>query len=316
MNKILIDAIKNYKVKIINISNIKENDFNNRVKKIYVINLVEDVIKRNYITILMKKYNINFTFVIVDRIPSNLYNSLKKYTSISAAEMGCCLSHMWCLYQIIKSKYENALIFEDDIILHKHFIHHFLSINAEKLDFLLLGAHDFCFSKINHNNVSKNLYRPNSNSIHLYGAHANYYSLRGAKIMFNIRMSEFSFFDKEYMLMFNYFKDTSFICYPNLVVTNITTSKLDHQREILGDSEKEYYYKCFINFNFKNYNYIYINILNKTIDINKYDNYESYMDACLYVYFYNLYNIEIVKKRLVMDFFTMADIKQILYLQL
>jgi hypothetical protein len=60
-----------------------------------------------------------------------------------------------------------------------------------------------------------------------------------------------SFFDKEYMLMFDYYKDTSYICYPNLCVSNITDSSLNHKREILSDLELQYYKKCFISFNFK-----------------------------------------------------------------
>jgi hypothetical protein len=95
------------------------------------------------------------------------------------------------------------------------------------------------------------LYRPNENVNNLYGAHANYYSLKGAKAMFKIRTSEISFFDKEYMLMFDYYKESSYICYPNLCVANITDSTLDHKRPILSDIEYQYYYKCFINFDFK-----------------------------------------------------------------
>jgi hypothetical protein len=46
-----IQMVKNYKVKIINILNNKESEINKRVDKIYVINLSEDIIKRNYIEI-------------------------------------------------------------------------------------------------------------------------------------------------------------------------------------------------------------------------------------------------------------------------
>ena len=101
------------------------------------------------------------------------------------------------------------------------------------------------------------MYRPSENSNNLYGAHANYYSLKGAKAMFKIRTSEISFFDKEYMLMFKHFKNSSFICYPNLVISNISSSTLNHNREILSTLEHEYYRKCFVNFNFNMYNFIY-----------------------------------------------------------
>jgi GR25 family glycosyltransferase involved in LPS biosynthesis len=242
----LLDAIKNYKVICINIVNDSNSEINKKVQKIFVINLLEQVLKRNYIISLMKKYKINYTLVIVDRVSSNLYKTLCLNKSlISRSELGCCLSHLWCLYQILTNKYDNALIFEDDIILHKDFTNLFLKIYRPSFDFLLLGAHDFRFSKENYKNVKDNLYRPNSNNnSHLYGAHANYYSLKGAKRMFEIRVSEISFFDKEYMLMFDYYKGSSYICYPNLCVANITDSTLDHKRPILSDIEYQYYYKC------------------------------------------------------------------------
>jgi len=329
-----IDLIKNYKVKLINIINdstsdaeIESNSFsslNDKIKKIFVINLKDDEIKRNYIVTLMSKYKINFTLVIVDKISTEFYKSISdnSNTFISKGELGCCMSHLWCLYQIIKNNCENAIIFEDDIIFHKNFINEFLNIynarNNDKntLDFLLLGSHDFNFSKENYKNVKNKIYRPSENSNNLYGAHANYYSLKGAKAMFKIRTSEISYFDKEYMLMFKHFKNSSFICYPNLVVSNISSSTLNHGREILTTLEEEYYKKCFINFNFNMYNFIYLNLLDKSlfkID-EKNNDYEAYISNCLYHYFFDLNKINIVKKRLVMNFFNLQDIKMILNL--
>jgi glycosyl transferase family 25 len=322
---LLIDAIKNYKVKVINITNNQNPilDINNKVKKIYVINLVDDEVKRNYIVTLMNKYNINYTLVIVDKISNEFYKSISdnSNTFISKGELGCCMSHLWCLYQIIKNNYENAIIFEDDVIFHKNFTNELLNVletNNKKtpLDFLLLGAHDFNFSKQNYKNVKNKLYRPNENVNNLYGAHANYYSLKGAKAMFKIRTSEISFFDKEYMLMFKHFNNSSFICYPNLVVSNIASSTLNHTREILSTLEIEYYKKCFIKFDFNMYNYIYLNLLDKKlfkIDENNND-YEAYISNCIYHYFFDLNKINIVKKRFVMNFFTLQDVKMILNL--
>jgi len=311
MNLSLVNAIKNYKVKIINIINDSNSELNKIVKRIFVINIKEDIYKRNYIIVLMQKYKINFTLVIVERISDNLYNEICSNSLISQSELGCCISHLWCLYQIIKNNFENAIIFEDDIIFHKDFIRNFLNIYDIKFDFLLLGAHDYCFSKFNYKNIKNNLYFPNEKSNYLYGAYANYYSLEGARRMFSIRISEVSFFDKEYMLMFNYFKDTSFICYPNLVVTNMTVSSLNHEREFLTNLEFEYYKKCFIKFNFSEYNFIYLNIL---LDPTKkeYESYESYIYDCLQKYFNDLNKVMFVKKRFAVNFFTLDDIINIL----
>ena len=112
--------------------------------------------------------------------------------------------------------------------------------------------------------------------------------------------------------MFDYYKDTYYIFYPNLCVSNITDSTLNHKREILGNSELQYYKKCFVNFNFKNYNFIYINLLIDNIDVTENDNYEKFLDKCLYYNFHDLESINIIKKRLSMNFFTIKDVFDIM----
>ena len=116
--------LNNYKVKIINFvnTNLESNtEINNNLEKIYVINLLENEIRRNYIMVLMKKLNINFTLVIVEKIPTEVYSIINKISNISKSEAGCLISHLWCLNDIIKKNYQNAVVFEDDIILHKNF---------------------------------------------------------------------------------------------------------------------------------------------------------------------------------------------------
>ena len=311
---LLIDILKLYKVKLIHIKNVATSDLNERVEQIYVINMIQDVIKRNYIIILMKKYRINFTFVLVDYVPASVYNTVfnAHKIRISKEELGCCLSHLWCLNQIISNKYKNAIIFEDDIILHKHFITRFNKIYDKNpnIDFLLLGAQDHSFSTINYKNIHNELYKPDKSSIHLYGAHANYYSLNGAQVQYNIRSTSISFFDKEYNMLFNYLKD-SYVCYPNLAVANITSSSLNHTRAITGDMECEYYNRCFLNFNFNHYNFLYINLLNNAV-ITKSDTYQTFTENYLYQYFHDFNKMDIVQKRLVMNFFTLDDIRCIL----
>ena len=328
MENSIFNIIKNYNVHVENIiqqPNLINNKINNIVDKIFVINLTKDIIKKNYILLLMKKYNFNFTFVNVPLISNETYN-LCNNKRITKGELGCTISHLWCLNQIILNKYKNAIIFEDDIILHKNFTNLFLQLDITKFDFLLLGAHDMNFSKLNYKNVKNNLYLPDKNSKKLFGAHANYYSLKGAKRMFNIRTSLISFFDKEYMLMFNHYENRSAICYPNLVVSNISTSSLNHEHQICSEIEDEYYTKCFKNFQFNDYNFIYINILlpllplekvepNLPLDLkvnlkqkSKINLYESYITNCIYEYCHDFKKIKLIKKRFVLDFFTIDDI--------
>ena len=148
-----VKIIQNYKVKIINFSNSNKSEINNIVNKIYVINLQENDIRRNYILVLMKKLNIDFTLVIVEKITNENYTVISKKSNISKSEAGCLLSHLWCLNDIIKNNHKNAIIFEDDIILHKNFKNMLIDQLKTNYDLLLLGACDFNFSQHNYTNI-------------------------------------------------------------------------------------------------------------------------------------------------------------------
>jgi hypothetical protein len=144
----------------------------------------------------------------------------------------------------------------------------------------------------------------------LYGAHANYYSLEGAKKIFDLKTNHFSFFDNDYLSIFRHFSKTSYICYPNLVVTDLSTSNLNHSYYLLTNMENNYYMNCFDYFCFQDYNFIYLDIIDKykDIEIDKEDNYESYMNKLLDCYFFTDIEREEIRNRLVKNFFTIKDI--------
>jgi len=312
----LKNILFNYNVKLININNNKNSIINQKIQKIFIINLLQDQIKRNYMITIMKKLKINYTLVIVNKILDEDYQTLCPEKHISKNELGCCLSHLFCLQFIIKQNIQNSIIFEDDIIFHKNFLKEFLMIDLKNCDFLLLGAHDYSFSSINYLNVQKNnLYHPNKNSICLYGAHANYYSLYAAKCMFEIRTSKISFFDKEYMLLFNYFPTSSFICYPNLIISDVSISNLSHAKPYFSLKEKYYYQKCFIKFSFNDYHFIYLNLLKDYNDCKdekiKITSYEKLIDYFLLKTTLSNNLIIILKKRISLDSFSLADLENI-----
>lgn len=314
MNKALIESIKEYKfmnIKIIN--DPKNTGINEFLKKVYIINLFEDIRKRNYIHILFKKYKINYNLIIVDRVDKKIYDKLLPNGNISISELGCCMSHMWCLFDIIKNKYENSLIFEDDVILSKTFIESFLNVFKikPKIDFLMLGAHDYNFSKLHFKNVKNGLYRPEINCKNLFGAHANFYSNLGAKKMFNIRLTNLSFFDNEYNLLFDTLPN-SYICYPNLAIANVSESSINHEKAFFSEQEIGYYNMCFDNINLNDYNLIYINLLDLSL-LNKNDTLDSFLNRCLKYKFNNDHKSSFIFKRFVKNFFTIDDIKKILY---
>jgi hypothetical protein len=114
------------------------------------------------------------------------------------------------------------------------------------------------------------------------------------------------------MLMFDYYRETSYIFYPNLCVSNVTASTLNHTREILSQMEMEYYSKCFKHFNFSHYNFFYVNLLSNDVNVTENDNYASYIDKCLYHHFHDYNSIEIIKRRLSMSFFTLKEVLKML----
>ena len=385
-----INLLKNYKASIYEIENTKRKNYiNTRIRKVFVINLADNVIRRNYILILMKKYNINFSLVVVNRVSDKTYSQLGS-TRITKEELGCTLSHLFCLKEIIKNSYENAIIFEDDIIFHKNFKEMFMNVFQDEYDFLLLGACDFSFQtlnkdriladmekrgmedvtihksgskvkiselnddyqnnldtkKTNFSNVRSNddvsdessinsdktmstvalkplqgpckkykqMYRPHENSVKVYGAHAIYYSLNGAKAMYETKMTnDISFFDKDFMPIFDKFETSSFICYPNLVISDISTSNLQHAYGFFSKSEELYYINCFDKFSFNDYNVIYLDIIlkNKGVKIRPDDSYESFMMRLIKNQFSSNKERDTIRNRLVLDFFTLMDLEKI-----
>lgn len=308
--KFIKKKLYNYKVKTIDYYN-NGNILNLYTKMIYVINVKDNLLRRNYILTIMKKYEINFKLVIVKKIKKEefeIYNSFKN--NISKGELGCGLSHLWCLKDIIKNNYDNAIIFEDDIVFHKNFEAKFFNIiNKQHYDFLLLGARDYHFSEINYKNVSDDIYCPNSNYNNVYGAHAIYYSLAAAKYMFKTKLKKFAFFDYNLNKIFLHFYNTSFICYPNLVVTELTTSDIGHNYELFSEKEKLFYSKCFKDFNFNDYNFIFLNILNFK-NIEKFTSYKKYI-IYLFKKKYNNNNLADFLNRLEFNFFSLEDIKNL-----
>ena len=296
---------------------VSHNFVNQHVKRVYIINLRRNVHRRNYVTLLMRKYNIRCTLVVVEEITDIMFSALNRNNVLSKGEAGCLVSHLWCLKQIIDQKIENAIIFEDDVILHKNFLAKFEEIvNIRKCDFLLLGACDFSFSKSHKACVTNGVYQMDRRAKRVYGAHAIYYSLAGATKMFETktRNGSITFFDNNYYEMFSSFPSSAYICYPNLAVADISTSNLNHHFPFLSGAEENYYSQCFCEFSFQDYNFIYLDLLLKSpsISFEVSEDYSSCISKLLYYYFYNTEKALAIKSRMVMDFFTVSDLKEIL----
>ena len=286
----IISWIQKYDVKVQTYrSSTTPSPLNQKVENIYVIHLNEDVSKKKHILSSMRKTGISFHLVTVNRLSSTMFDALHKLNPyLTVAEWGCCMSHLWCLAHILTHEYKNAIVFEDDVLFHKEFVPRFLRILEARpvLDFVLLGAHDLQFTKHHRGLVTgEGLYRP-THMKHLYGAHANYYSHVGAKRMFYIRTTNPTFFDNEYGLMFNTLSNSSFICSPQLVISNIGESGLNHARPLCSPEETQYYQQCMgPDFSFRDYHYMCVHVLDDALH-SPGDTFAAFLEKCLMKYFH------------------------------
>jgi GR25 family glycosyltransferase involved in LPS biosynthesis len=316
----IITILDNYKVIL---TSYKRNDerksiLNQYTENIYVINLKNDKIRRNYIKLLFKKLNIEYTLVVVEPISDDLFSLLRGVEKqLSKSEVGCSLSHLWCLKHIIENKYKGgSIIFEDDIVVHKNFESMFEQLFKEKqFDFLSMGACDFDFFDVNYKNVKNGLYQPCLTSKRCYGAHANYYSLNGAKYIFKLKSLFFSFFDNNFSSIFKHFNTSAFITYPNLFVTELSTSNINHKYHFYSSYEVYFYSNCFTNFKFQEYRFLYLCMIQKMFDYYEKNKITTKINETSIVkLLYNtLDDISIEEKvslirRIDLDFFTCKDI--------
>ena len=123
-------------------------------------------------------------------------------------------------------------------------------------------------------------------------------------------------FDLDFINIFKYFNKTAAICYPNLVVAELSTTNINHNYSFLNEKKEYYYYsKTQINFNFNDYYFIYLCFFQKKYQIWFDDNitFEEYIDSILADdYKDNLIRKNEIKNRIDFTFFTNEDFKMIL----
>ena len=220
---------KYYPYKTMNIIN--DDTTNNCLNTfpIYVINLRDDKLRRNYIKHIFLKHQINYYLIIVDKFKYNSQRDCIR-AKIHPSKLGCILSHLWCIQDAITNGYTRFIIFEDDIIFHKKFKHLFNQIIdsdiINKTDMLMLGSIDV---NLNHNLThfknNESVYFPTKR---ILGAHANIYKLEFAKHFLNYKLNceKILEFDTEYQA---FMKDHKIgICMPNLVVCELSTTNINH----------------------------------------------------------------------------------------
>ncbi len=241
----------------------------------------------------------------------NEWNITQKFRHLG--QLGCVLSHMFCLRDAINSNYDKFIIFEDDVVFHKNFNNMIAKYLTYELDLLMLGACDFELkNNIINMNTNGDLYFPKENAL---GAHANVYSLKFAKTFYEhkIKNSEIIEFDKDYSLFYDKYKIG--VCYPNLVICELSTSNINHFfSPLLKQLHDDFIKNCFMdNIFFSDYNYITIELI-KFIFKNKIlDNTNNYIDVInLYIKsIRNALNKNKIQDMLLCNDYTIDDLNNI-----
>lgn len=99
---------------------------------IFIISLAEATERRQRMTDIMNSLGLEFEFIdAVDGrksppLEQDIYNAKKRLKCfgkhLTGGEIGCTLSHKFLYEKIVNENIEQALIFEDDIIIHPHFL--------------------------------------------------------------------------------------------------------------------------------------------------------------------------------------------------
>ncbi|MEL3901409.1 MAG: glycosyltransferase family 25 protein [Treponema phagedenis] len=120
--------------------------------KVFIVNLKESIDRRQYMIEEMKKTNLQYEFfdAVNGKDIKNIEeiydkeNAIKAYgRELKLGEIGCAMSHLLIYKKMIDENIEQALIFEDDIIIANDFNRVFSEIlKIENDGIILLGQSD------------------------------------------------------------------------------------------------------------------------------------------------------------------------------
>jgi len=115
--------------------------FNIQYDNIFIINLKENIDRREKISKEFKKFNIkNYEFLeAIDGKTVSNYKEVKHKIK-TRGHYGCLLSHKKAIQLSINRKYKNVLIFEDDIELTEYFFDILKNIKVPKYNMLYFGG--------------------------------------------------------------------------------------------------------------------------------------------------------------------------------
>lgn len=239
------------------IKNKNSNNINNFFDKIYIINLTENIDRKNNIIQLFKSLNItNYKFYNAINGYNISKNDIKNYLTTYSlntlngnyrnhsdirklGEIGCYLSHYNIWVDSVKNNYKNILIFEDDIInnMDIYEIEEYLQNIPKDYDLAYLGYGTIILNKLELDETFYNNYWKRS-LFNVFGAYSYALSNKGCNKLIKKALPISEQID-QYLNYYSYYDNNfnKYIPKNKLFIPNTTTSIM-HVNPC---------YKCFIN---------------------------------------------------------------------
>ena len=229
------------------------SELNNIANHVYVINLEKNNEKFYKMLLKLKKLKIKAEFIRVELLKNNkkfmtLFNQIKSKDNLkiqNPGELGCKYSHLICLKDAIKMKYQKIAIFEDDLFFCKNFNENILKRKNlfENNDFVYFGASQWNWANIKLDN-KLNFYkaRRTCGTFGLYFK-SNIFNILQNLIEnynFKIDITLWALYSKELKInnkKEELFKNKSIVLKPNLVIADVTTSDI-REKQILPPEKR------------------------------------------------------------------------------
>lgn len=217
--------------------------------KIYVINLKKDISKRNKISELFKKHNIDFTFfdatygydkpylIDYNNYCKNMELLNKKKLIKNPGALGYLLTWKNILKTAINNKYEKILCFDDDVILDNDFNNKFnnfitkVESNNKNWKIINLGASQHVWKFIDLNKAQlNNWYRAVSytDGSFAIGLHKSVFQ----QILNDIENPILPFDSGAICNIYKLYPNDNYVAYPNIVVADLYAGEINKKDNI------------------------------------------------------------------------------------
>lgn len=234
---------------------------NNLYDKIFVLNLKKDKIKRKHMKEKLDKLNINFDFFdAINGKNSPYFEKYNEYKIKPVGYEGCHINEKiyrnkmirspgawgyietWVklLEYVIKMKYKNIVVFDDDVIFDDNFDNKLLectsNIDIKDTKIVLFGASQHEQYNI-HFSESKGYYYP---PVYTDGSFASGIdSSVFQELLDHIKKRDCSVDSGAFREIYKKYPNECYVVYPNIIIADVSESSISNGRQNIFDSAKK-----------------------------------------------------------------------------